>query len=106
MKPQLEAWYRADDLPLGEWNEVTRWPDRTVHQRDLVATRGAHSNGLGGPAFWIPQSSIGGKPAVRFVESTGLGSPGDKPLPLRGDAGLTVSIVCRLQPRTGDILTI
>jgi len=101
LKPQLEAWYRADDLQLGEWDEVTRWPDRTVHQRDLVATRGAHSNGLGGPTFWIPQSSISGKPAVRFVESTGLGSPGDKPIPLSGDAGLTLSIVCRLQPRTG-----
>lgn len=100
-KPHLQAWYRAEDLQLGEWAEVTRWADRSVHQRDLVATRGTHSNGLGGPAFFIPLSTIGGRPAVRFVESTGLGSPGNNPLPLRGDAGLTLAIVGRLQPRTG-----
>jgi hypothetical protein len=104
LKPHLEAWYRADDLAeqhLTDEDAVTIWPDRSGRGRDLRATRGVHVNGLGAPGVYQQRSRIHGRPAVRFTDQTGFGSPGDNPVPMQGDHPFTIAIVLHLLPRHG-----
>lgn len=101
LRDGLQGWYRGSDLKLQSGESITCWPDRSGHGRDLRPTRGAHPNGQGAPASFIATSTVNGRPAARFDEASGLGSPGDDPVPIRGDSAFTLCLVLNLRPRSG-----
>jgi hypothetical protein len=101
LESALEAWYRAEDLSLDDGATVDVWPDRSGRGRSLRPTRGTHPNGLGSAPTYCRKSAVCGSPAVHFDDQSGLGSPGDNPLPILADAPYTLCMVFNLSPRIG-----
>jgi hypothetical protein len=93
----LQLWLRADSLSLGDGEAVAVWPDQSPHGRDLSVTKGIRPGGVGGPGRFIPQSTLMGRPAVRFETTTGLASSPGNPVPIEGDAPLSLVLVMSLQ---------
>ena len=92
----LQLWLRAETLQLADGESVSVWPDQSGHGRDLSATRGIREGGVGEPGSFIRQSTLGGRPAVRFSPSTGLASSPGNQVAIHGDAALTISLVLNL----------
>jgi len=93
----LQLWLRADSLALADGEAVSVWPDQSPNGRDLSVTKGIRPGGVGGPGKFIPQSTLMGRPAVRFETTTGLASSPGNPIPVIGDAALTLVLVMSLQ---------
>lgn len=93
----LQLWLRADSLQLEDNASVAVWPDQSRHGRDVSATRGVRSGGIGQPGMWVRSSSLLGRPAVRFSPATGLASSPGNPVAIHGDAPLTILLVLNLQ---------
>jgi hypothetical protein len=98
----LQLWLRADALQLADGESVPVWPDQSGHGRDLSATKGVREGGVGGPANFVRQSHLYGRPAVRFSQWTGLASSPGNPVDIRGDAALTMTLVMNLSPFEGQ----
>jgi hypothetical protein len=98
LKKSLQAWYRADRLPLGDGKSVTVWPDASGNGRDLSATDGVRKGGVGTAPTFAAKSSINGRPAVRFDTANGLASSPDLPVDVKGDAALTIVLLVNLRP--------
>jgi hypothetical protein len=98
----LQLWLRADSLQLADGESVPVWPDQSGHGRDLSATKGIRDEGVGGPGNFIRQSTLVGRPAVRFSPSTGMASSPGNPVDIRGDAALSISIVMNLSQFEGQ----
>jgi hypothetical protein len=99
---KLQLWLRSDDLSLKDGDPVHIWPDRSGHGRDLSATKGIRSDGAGLPGKFIKESAVHRRPAVRFETTSGLASSPDNPVPIRGDAELTIVLVMNLEPSEGQ----
>lgn len=98
LSANLQLWLRGDELSLKDGEPVNVWPDRSGHGRDLSATKGIRADGVGLPATFIKESAVHRRPAVRFESTTGLAASPDNPLPILGDAELTIGLVMTLQP--------
>ncbi len=98
LAPHLQAWYRADKLPLADGKPVYVWPDSSGKGRDLTATAGVRAGGVGMPGKMVKSSTLNGRPAVRFDPETGFASSPDRPPDIQGDAALTIHLVFNLQP--------
>jgi hypothetical protein len=96
--PHLQLWLRGDDLSLQDREPVFIWPDRSGHGRDLSATKGVRSDGVGLPGVFVRESAVQRRPGVRFEPVTGLAASPDNPVDIRGDAALTLLVVLNLQP--------
>ncbi len=94
----LQLWLRGDDLSLKDGEPVFVWPDRSGHGRDLSATKGVRSDGVGLPGIFIHESAVQRRPGVRFEPASGLAASPDNPVDVRGDAALTMIVVMNLQP--------
>ncbi|HUY93205.1 MAG TPA: PSD1 and planctomycete cytochrome C domain-containing protein [Pirellulales bacterium] len=94
----LQLWLRSDDLPLADGDPVFVWPDHSGHGRDLSATRGVREGGAGLPAKFAKESKLGRRPAVRFDVASGLAASPHNPLPIEGDAALSMLLVVNLEP--------
>ncbi len=94
----LQLWVRADALTLGDGELVPVWPDQSGHGRDLSATKGIRTGGTGLPARYVRNSTLMGRPAVRFETSTGLATSPGNPIDIHGDAALSMLLVMNLQP--------
>ena len=97
----LQLWLRADRLALKDGAEVYRWPDQSIHRRDVSPTLGVFE-GAGKPPSFVKSSHINGRPAVRFQKDCGLGSPGDLPVAINGDAAYTLIVVAQLKYQEGS----
>lgn len=95
---QLQLWLAADSINLNDGELVYIWPDRSGLGRDVTATRGVRSDGVGAPGKFSRQSLIMQRPAVRFDTQTGFASSPDSKLDIHGDAAVTISVVVNLQP--------
>ena len=93
----LQLWLRADALQLNDGEPVYVWPDESGHGRDLTATRGIRSGGVGEPGQYIRQSTLVGRSAVRFTSSTGMATSPDHRPDITGDAALTITLVLNLR---------
>ncbi len=102
LRKHLQAWYRADKLPLADGKPVHVWPDSSGNGRDLSATSGVRSGGVGGPGTFVKASTANHRPAVRFDPETGLATSPDTPVELKGDAAFTLAVVLNLQPTNVD----
>lgn len=98
----LQLWLRADALQLADGESVVVWPDQSGHGRDVSATKGVREGGVGGPGNFVRQSTLSGRPAVRFSQATGLASSPGNPVDIRGDASLTISLVMNLSRFDGQ----
>ena len=98
LQKHLQAWYRADKLPLADGKPVHVWPDSSGQGRDLAATSGVRAGGVGQPGKFVKSSTVNGRPAVRFGPETGLATSPDTPVEVRGDAAFTLALVINLQP--------
>jgi cytochrome c553 len=98
LRPSLQAWYRADTLPVEDSQPVHVWPDSSGNGRDLTATRGVRPGGVGGPGRFVKDGTVNRRPAVRFDPDTGLASSPDAPPDIKGDAALTIVLVLNLRP--------
>jgi hypothetical protein len=98
LRANLEAWYRADKLPLTDGKLVHVWPDASGKGRDLSATSGVRTGGVGKPGTFVHAGTVNGRPAVRFGPDTGLASSPDSPVAIKGDAAFTLIVVLNLQP--------
>lgn len=94
----LHLWLRADDLSLANGEPVFVWPDQSGHGRDLSATRGVRAGGVGLPPTFAKESKLGRRPAVRFDVTSGLAASPHNPLPIAGDATLSILLVLNLEP--------
>lgn len=94
----LQLWLKADSLSLGDGDAVPVWPDQSGNGRDVSATKGIRTGGVGLPARYALRSSLMGRPAVRFETSSGLASSPSHRVAIRGDAALTMLMVMNLQP--------
>lgn len=102
LAPSLQLWLRADALQLADGESVPVWPDQSGHGRDLSATKGVREAGVGGPANFVKQSNLVGRPAVRFSPGSGLASSPGNRVDIRGDAALTMTIVMNLTQFEGQ----
>jgi mono/diheme cytochrome c family protein len=98
LRKHLQAWYRADRLPLADGKPVHVWPDASGKGRDLAATSGVRTGGVGQPGRFVKSGTVNGRPAVRFDPETGLATSPDTPVEIRGDAAFTLCLVLNLQP--------
>ncbi len=98
LSKHLQAWYKADTLTLGNGKPVHVWPDSSGKGRDLSITAGVRPGGVGQAATFIAESTINGRPAIRFGPDTGLASSPQLPVDIHGDAALTFVLVMNLQP--------
>jgi cytochrome c553 len=98
IRPHLQAWYRADKLPMADGKLVHVWPDSSGKGRDLSATSGVRRGGVGQPGTFVAASTLNRRPAVRFGPETGLASSPDSPPDINGDAALTLFLVLNLRP--------
>ena len=96
LAPHLQLWLRADSLTLAEGEPVVAWPDLSGHGRDLTISKGVRPGGVGGPGQFVASSRLLGRPAVRFLTTTGFASSPDNPVPLTGDAPVTLVLVASL----------
>ena len=94
----LELWLTADSLQLDDGAAVPVWPDRSGRGRDVSATKGVRRDGVGMPGIFVRESGLFRRPAVRFDTATGYASSPDLPVPISGDAGLTILLVINLEP--------
>jgi hypothetical protein len=102
LSPHLQLWLRGDDLALKDGEPVFVWPDRSGYGRDLSATRGVRSDGVGLPGAFVRESNVQRRPAVRFEAATGLAASPDNPVAIRGDAELSMVLVMNLQPNEAN----
>ncbi len=98
VRPHLQAWYRADTLPVPDGKPVFVWPDSSGKGRDLSATSGVRVGGVGLPGTFVSASEVNRRPAVRFGPETGFASSPDSPPDIKGDAALTLFLVLNLRP--------
>ena len=98
LAPDLQLWLNGHDLLLKDGDPVFIWPDKSGHGRDLSATKGIRPDGVGLPGVFVREGSIQRRPAVHFEPATGLASSPDNPVPVRGDAELSMVLVVNLQP--------
>lgn len=98
----LQLWLRADSLQLTDGESVPVWPDQSGRGHDVAATKGIREDGVGGPANFIKQSTLVGRPAVRFSPWTGMASSPGHQVDIQGDAALTISIVMNLTQFDGQ----
>ncbi|MFO0878165.1 MAG: PSD1 and planctomycete cytochrome C domain-containing protein [Gemmataceae bacterium] len=98
LRPNLQAWYRADKLPLSDGKPVHVWPDSSGKGRDLAATEGVRTGGVGKPGTFVSTGTVNGRAAVRFTPETGFASSPDVPVDIKGDAALTLMVVVNLKP--------
>ncbi|MFO0870273.1 MAG: DUF1549 domain-containing protein [Pirellulales bacterium] len=98
----LQLWLSADSLQLADGDSVPVWPDQSRHGRDLSITKGIRAEGVGGPGSFVRQSTLHGRPAVRFSPATGLASSPHHPVDIRGDAALTMTLVMNLTQFPGQ----
>ena len=98
LRGNLQAWYRADKLPLADGKPVHVWPDSSGKGRDLAATEGVRTGGIGKPGTFVANGTVNGRPAVRFTPETGFASSPDAPVDIKGDAALTLMVVVNLKP--------
>ena len=94
----LQLWLRADSLTLNDGEPVQVWPDQSGHGRDVSITKGVRADGVGLPGKFAKQSLLRRRPAVRFDTSTGYASSPDRPVEIKGDAALSMTVVVNLQP--------
>jgi hypothetical protein len=100
LRKHLQAWYRADTLPLTDGKPVVVWPDSSGKGRDLSVTAGVRTGGVGKAATFLAHSTVNRRPAVRFGPDTGLATSPHTPVDIRGNAALTIVLVLNLQPNT------
>ncbi len=93
----LQLWLRADSLLLNDGEPVQVWPDQSGHGRDVSVTKGIRADGVGLAGKFAKQSSLMKRPAVRFETSTGYASSPDRPVDIKGDAALSMTVVINLQ---------
>ena len=98
LQKHLQAWYRADTLLLADGKPVAIWPDSSGKGRDLTATSGVRPGGVGQPGTFVKNSSVNGRPSVRFDPETGLATSPDSPVDFKGDAAFTLMVVMNLKP--------
>ena len=98
LSQSLQLWLRADSLTLSDGEPVQVWPDQSGHGRDVSITKGVRADGVGLPGKFAKQSSLMKRPAVRFDPSTGYASTPDRPVEIKGDAALSMTVVVNLQP--------
>lgn len=98
----LQLWLRCDDLALADGEPVPVWPDRSGHGRDLSATKGIRPDGVGLPAKFAKESTLQRRPAIRFETTSGLAASPHNPVPIAGDAELTIVLVMNLQPHNAQ----
>lgn len=94
----VQLWLSARTLALSDHAPVLIWPDASGHERHATPTLG-RSGGTGSAPVFVARSDVDGRPAVRFQRDNGLATPGDKPLPITGDAGYTMLVVATLRQR-------
>jgi mono/diheme cytochrome c family protein len=94
----LQLWLRADALSLADGEPVFTWPDQSGHGRDLTATRGVRPGGVGLPPKFARESKLGRRPGVRFEVASGLAASPGNPLPIEGDAALSLLLIIHLEP--------
>ena len=94
----LQLWLKGDDLLLKDGEPVFVWPDKSGHGRDLSATKGVRTDGVGLPGMFVKESTMQRRPAVHFEPATGLAASPDNPVPIAGDAELTMVLAMNLQP--------
>ena len=94
----LQLWLKADAISLNDGEPVHIWPDQSGHGRDVSATKGIRTGGVGQPGRFARQSRLMGRPAIRFDTSTGFASSPANPVDIRGDAALTIMVVMNLTP--------
>ena len=79
MPASLRLWLRADNLDLRDGDVLTVWPDSSAHRRDMTevpANEGGQAEFT--PPRYVLESSLGRRPGVRFVLTSGLsGMTGD-----------------------------
>jgi hypothetical protein len=100
LRKHLQAWYRADTLPLADGKPVVVWPDSSGKGRDLTVTAGVRTGGVGKAGTFVAHSTVLRRPAVRFGPETGLATSPHTPVDIRGNAALTIVLVLNLQPNT------
>ncbi len=98
LKPNLQLWLSGSELALNDGDAVSVWPDKSGHGRDFSATKGIRTDGVGLPGVFSRDSRIQRRPAVHFEPTTGLAASPDNPLPIRGNAELSLVLVVNLQP--------
>ena len=94
----LQLWLRADSLALDDGAPVPVWPDSSGHGRDASATKGIRPDGQGLPGTFVRESTLARRAAVRFTTATGYASSPALPIPVAGDASLTLAVVINLRP--------
>ncbi len=94
----VQLWLRTDTLALDDGAPVPVWPDSSGHGRDTSATKGIRTDGQGLPGTFVRESAIARRPAVRFTTATGYASSPALPIPVAGDASLTLAVVVNLRP--------
>jgi len=100
-RDRIQLWLRAENLSATNGQPLHLWPDISGNNRDAEPT-GTRLGGAGTAPVYVSSSSINGRPAVRFSPSSGLGTPGNRPLPINGDAGFSIFIVVNLQYQEGQ----
>jgi cytochrome c553 len=93
----LQAWFRADSLPLEDGKPVQVWPDGSGRGRDLAATAGVRTGGVGKAPLFVAASTVNRHPAVRFGREAGLAGSPHHVVDVRGDAALTIVLVLNLE---------
>ena len=74
------------------------WPDSSGHGRDASATKGIRADGQGLPGSFVRESTLARRAAVRFTTATGYASSPALPIPVAGNASLTLAVVVNLRP--------
>ncbi len=97
LRSHLQAWYRADALPLTDGKAVHVWPDASGRGRDLSATAGVRAGGVGTAPRFVAAGGVNRRPAVRFDVGDGLAGSPDHPVDIRGDAAVTLFLVVNLK---------
>jgi cytochrome c553 len=98
LHPYLQAWYKADVLPLQNGQPVHVWPDSSGHARDLSATAGVRRGGVGQPPRFVSHSALNRRPAVRFDIEHGLAASPDNPVDIHGNAAFTMVLLVHVKP--------
>ena len=94
----LQFWLKADSLALDDGAPVPVWPDSSGHGRDASATKGVRADGQGAAGVFVKSSTLARRSAVRFTNDTGYASSPSIPVPVSGDAALTLAVVVNLEP--------
>ena len=98
IRRHLQAWYRAQSLSAKNDTPVNEWKDESGHDRHLRATWARPDSNVGAPPQIASRSTIGGKPAVRFGDVTGLASSPSNHVDITGDAAWTMVAVVNIRP--------